>query len=277
MPRRVLEEVVFPVAHDDVQPIDVGRLHQTSREVLENPTVTALTNSLLDSVKHNHVIPRELVESPKVSTERVTQLSPLGHEDIPPDGVAQTTQTSREELENPTVDDVSEPLQYGVEHDHVSPHELMESPKGAHESVTRSSPVEHNDMHEVSAGFQDHYENSTRPNVTLENSDGSLDGNDDVLAGSHAMKSPVVVEPTKKSQEVVILQRQEVHPSKNIQHGLDLWERIREYDARSAVEAIDDFMPVLTRNQKHKLKVQHVFAKQPSKSRARGDNQPTDQ
>jgi len=66
-----------------------------------------------------------------------------------------------------------------------------------------------------------------------------------------------------------------VHPSKNIQHGLDLWERIREYDARSAAEAeaTEDFVPVLTRNQKQKLKVQNVLSKQPLKSRGRGGNQ----
>jgi len=40
------------------------------------------------------------------------------------------------------------------------------------------------------------------------------------------------------------IQQQEVHPSKNIQHGLDLWERVRQYDERSAVE---DFTAVLTR------------------------------
>jgi len=102
-----------------------------------------------------------------------------------------------------------------------------------------------------------------RPSVALENSDGSLDDNDNVLASSQA--------------PVVILQRQDVHPSKNIQLGLELWERVREYDARSAAEANDGFMPVATRNQKQKLKVQHVLAKQPSKSRARGDSQPSDQ
>ena len=37
------------------------------------------------------------------------------------------------------------------------------------------------------------------------------------------------------------------------------------------------FMPIRTRNQKQKLKVQHVLPKQPSKSRARGDSQQVDQ
>jgi len=100
------------------------------------------------------------------------------------------------------------------------------------------------------------------------------------------MKSPMVAEsssvvdggmPTANEQELVILQRQEVHPSKNIQHGLDLWDRVREYDARSAAETTDNFMSVLTRNQKQKLKVQHVLSTQPPKSHARGDNQSIDQ
>jgi len=72
--------------------------------------MTDVTNSLLDSLKHNHVSPRELVESPKGSIERVTYSSPLGREDMRHVGVEQTTQTSREELEIPTVDDISEPL-----------------------------------------------------------------------------------------------------------------------------------------------------------------------
>jgi len=63
-------------------------------------------------------------------------------------------------------------------------------------------------------------------------------------------------------------QQQHVHPNKNIQHGLDLWDRVREYDARCANE---DFMPVLTRKQKQKLKLQQVLSKQPSKTPARGD------
>jgi len=73
-----------PVAHDDVQPVEVVRSHQTSREVLENPTVTEVTESLLDGVEHNHVNQHELLESPKSSNERATHSSPLGREDIRP-------------------------------------------------------------------------------------------------------------------------------------------------------------------------------------------------
>ena len=39
LPRPVLE-VIYLIAHDDVQPVEVRRSHQTSREVLENPSVT---------------------------------------------------------------------------------------------------------------------------------------------------------------------------------------------------------------------------------------------
>lgn len=84
-------ELVSPVAHDDVKPVEVRKLHRTSREVLDNPLVTVATKSLLDSVKHNHMSPRELVESPKVSNERETHSSPLGRENIRPNGVALKT------------------------------------------------------------------------------------------------------------------------------------------------------------------------------------------
>ena len=59
------------------------------------------------------------------------------------------------------------------------PRELVESPKSARESVASPSPVEHEDMHEVSVNFQDHHDISLI-DTTLENSDGSLDGIDDV-------------------------------------------------------------------------------------------------
>lgn len=45
-----------------------------------------------------------------------------------------------------------------------------------------------------------------------------------------------------EAQEVVVLQQRHVHPNKNIQHSLDLWDRVREYDERSAAE---DFMSIL--------------------------------
>jgi len=110
----VLEPVSL-VAHDDVQNVEVTMLNQKSREVLKNPSVTELTDSLLENVEYNHMSPRELVESPKDSNVHDTHSSPLGCEDIRPIGVEQTNQTSREGLEIPVVDGVSESLQDGVE------------------------------------------------------------------------------------------------------------------------------------------------------------------
>jgi len=104
----------------------------------------------------------------------------------------------------------------------------------------------------------------------------------EVLSGSRPA-SPIVVERSleasasmtiPEAQEVVVLQQQHVHPSKNIQHGLDLWDRVHEYDARSAT---DDFTPALTRKQKQKIKLQQVLAKQPPKTRAWGDDHQTAQ
>jgi len=106
----------------------------------------------------------------------------------------------------------------------------------------------------------------------------------EVLSGSRpSLASPVVVERSleasasmtiPEAQEVVVLQQQHVHPSKNIQHGLDLWDRVRECDERSAAE---DFTSVLTRKQKQKIKLQQVLAKQPPKTHARGDKHQTAQ
>jgi hypothetical protein len=106
----------------------------------------------------------------------------------------------------------------------VSPRELEESPKGAREIFPRPPNVEHVGMREVSDDFQDHQANSARPSV--DNLDGFLKDTIEVLAGTNA-----------QVQEESVLQRQEVHPSKNIQDGMDLWARVREYDARSAAEA----------------------------------------
>jgi len=250
-------ELVSPKMHVDVRPVEVTTLIQKSREVWENPLVTTDTESLLDSVEHNHMSPRELGKSPKESNVSGTHSSPLGREDLRPNRVEQNTQMS---LVIPATDDVSKPLQDGVEQDHVSPQELEESPKGAREIVTRPSNVEHDDMQEFPA---DHEVDKVH---------------DDHTATTMTSLQAANV-PTVTTHEVVVMQRQEVHPSKNIQHGLDLWERVREYDARTTVEAAqsDTSLPILTRNQKQKIKVQQVMSKQPPKSRVRGDNKSIDQ
>jgi len=102
--------------------------------------------------------------------------------------------------------------------------------------------------------------NNDRVQHDMELCEKEYDKKVEVLFGSRPV-SPVVVErfveasasmTIPEAQEVVVLQQQHVHPSKNIQHGLDLWDRFREYDARSATE---DFIPVLTRKQKQKIKL----------------------
>lgn len=197
-------------------------------------------------------------------------VSPIAQVDVHP-GAERLHQTSREELENPTLDVVTVTLSDDVENNRSSPRKLVESPKGYHERVPHSSPDEHNEVHEVSVESVQVQTNNVVEHV-------------DVHSGSgHSLVSPAIVErslavsasmPTTIQEEQLVteLQQQEVHPSKNIQHGLDLWVRVREYDERSAVE---DFTPVLTRKQKQKIKIQQVIAKQPTKTRSRGGNHPT--
>jgi len=284
----MLEKVVSPVAHDVVHSVEVGRSHQASREVLENPTVTVVTNPLLDSMKHNHVNHRELGESPDGSIECAMHSSPLGREDVRLDGAAQIGLTLREELEIPGIDDISEPLQDGVEHEHVSPWELVGSPKGARVSVARPSFDKHVGMQAPLEVLSAHQQSPLmeHPFVTTSNSDVSTLDLVAASVGTQALTTSLVTVESSAIDGGMALgkdpitsspHRQEVHPRKNIQLGLKLWDRVREFDARSVVEGPAGFMPILTRNQKQKLRVQHVLPKQPSKSRAWGDSQQLDQ
>jgi len=226
-----------------------------------------------------------------ISNEELPQATPVfeivslvAHDDVHPERVEQMHLTSREELENPAVDDVTATLTNDVEHNHSRPRKLVESPKGAHEHVPHSSIVEHDDVHEVSVestqvqtvNLVEHVDVRSAPNhspMAAHSIDNyvvphkavviSLEGTEEVVQAdvninvSHSQDEHVVAE----------IQQQEVHPSKIIQHGLDLWERVRQYDERSAVE---HFTPVLTRKQKQKIKLQQVLQKQPTKTRARG-------
>jgi hypothetical protein len=149
----------------------------------------------------------------------------------------------------------------------------VESSKGSHERVSHSSPVEHIEVHEVFVELVQVQTDTVVEHV-------------DVHSGSrNSLVLPVVIEQPlaenvsmpmtiQEEQVVADLQQLEVHPSKNIQHGLDFWERVREYDKRLAAE---DFTPVLTRKQKQKHKLQLLLPKQPPKTRARGDPHSTDQ
>jgi hypothetical protein len=82
MQTRPVLEVVSPVAHVDVHFDEVERLHRTSQERLEIPTVDDVTATIFDDVEHNHSSPRELVDSPKGSHENVSNSSPVEHNDM---------------------------------------------------------------------------------------------------------------------------------------------------------------------------------------------------
>jgi hypothetical protein len=174
------------------------------------------------------ISPRELPNNMLV----LEVVSPIAHVDVHSERAEQLHLTSQEVLENPMRDDVSSLLLDEVDHNRSSPRELEECPKGSHESEHNlSSPrelkespkgpiesaphsshvVEHQEVHEVSVESV-----QVQMDTVVEH--------DDLHAGSHALKSHVVVEPssvvsgsmpTTKEQEVVILQKQEVHPSKN--------------------------------------------------------------
>jgi len=77
-------------------------------------------------------------------------VSPIAHDDVHSERVERSHPTSQEDVEIPMVDDVTATLDVDVEHNHSTPREMMESPKGSHEHVPHSSIVEHDDVHEVS-------------------------------------------------------------------------------------------------------------------------------
>jgi len=73
--------------------------------------------------------------------------------------------------------------------------------------------------------------------------------------------------------DVVPIVQHETHPSKNIQSGLELWARIREYDQRTAAEG---FTQVLSKKQQQAMKKQ-VLEKPHYKTRSKGGDPPTAQ
>ena len=141
----------------------------------------------------------------------------------------------------------------------------MESPQ-----VQTVNLVEHVDMHSV----------PNQSPMAARSIDNSVVSHEAVVisleGAEEAVQVDVNINVSHNHDEHVAaeIQQQEVHPSKNIQDGLDLWERVRQYDERSAIE---DFTSVLTRKQKQKLKLQQVLKKQPTKTRAQGDPSTTTQ
>jgi len=64
----------------------------------------------------------------------------------------------------------------------------------------------------------------------------------------------------------------EVHNNPIIQHVMDIWHRIRDYDKKSAETP---FIPVLTR--KHKQHLKKIMVGKPYNTCSMGDNSSTDQ
>jgi len=259
----------------------------TSAVVTSHMTVpmpkTSLSSTSFSFPLHN-VFDSVSSEELPLATPVFEIVSTVAHDEVHSERVEQSHPTSREELENPVVDDVTATFSDDVEHNHSRPRELVESPKGDHEHVPHSSIVGHDDVHEVSVelpqvqteNLVEHVDVHSVPNqspMAARSVDNSVVSNEAVVISLEGTEEVVQADVNinvshNQDEHVAVEIQQQVHPSKNIQHGLDLWERVRQYDARSAVE---DFTPVLTRKQKQKLKLQQVLQKQPTKTRARGD------
>ena len=127
-----------------------------------------------------------------------------------------------------------------------APESWLRVPK-AHEHVPHSSIVEHDDVHEVSVessqvqteNLVEHVDVHSVPNQSpmaarsINNCVVSHDAIVISLEGTEeVVQADVNINVSHNQDEHVAaeIQQQEVHPSKNIQHGLDLWERVRQYD-----------------------------------------------
>lgn len=158
-------------------------------------------------------------------------VSPVVHDDVHSKRAEWLHQSSREELENPTVDDVTVTLSDDVEHNHSIPRKLLESLNGSHERVSHSSPVEHIEVHEVfvELGQVQTYTVVEHVDVHSSSCNSSVLP---VVIKQHLAENISMPTTIQEEQVVASLQQQEVHPRENIQHGLDLWERVRVYDPR---------------------------------------------
>ena len=133
--------------------------------------------------------------------------------------------------------------------------ELVDSPKGDHEHVPHSSIVENDDVCEVSMespqvqteNLVEHVDVHSIPNqfpMAARSIDNSVVSREAVVISlegtEEVVQADVNINVSHNQDEHVAteIQQQEVNPSKNIQHGLDLWERVRQYDAKSAVEGL---------------------------------------
>jgi len=80
-----------------------------------------------------------------------------------------------------------------------------------------------------------------------------------------------VVGPDEDGNMVLVV-HENTHNSPKIQHGMELWHRVREYDEKTAEMP---FTPVLSKHHKQKIKKQLQVRKSSYRTRSRGDFSPT--
>ena len=92
----------------------------------------------------------------------------------------------------------------------------------------------------------------------------------DIQSEAHQGTNNQHAEATSKTSQVPI-EKHETHASENIQSGLELWARIREYDQQTATEGLTQ---VLSKKQQQAMKKQ-ALGKPHYKTRAKGGHPPT--
>jgi len=184
-------------------------------------------------------------------------------------------------LEIPTIDDVSVALPDGVEHNHSSPQELVESPKGSHEHVPHSSLVEHDNVHEVSVEFV-----QVQKDAFVEHADMQAGSRSSPLITNAVDVASVILVFVESSLDGLEIFAQEVdpenglertampevHSNSRIQHDMELWRCVRDYDKKSSESP---FLPVLTRKQKQHLKM--TIVGKPYKTCSTGSHSSSDE
>jgi len=283
IPASILSPAITSSSH--MGPVDTFTSVVATSQMMVPVPKTSLSSTSFSFPLHN-VFDNISSEKFPEATPVIEFISPVAHDDVHSERVERSHPTSQEEVMILMVYDVTVTLSDDVEHNHSTPRELMESPKGSHEHVPYSSIVEHDDVHEVSVesihvqtdNLVEHVDVHYVPQRSPMDAcfiDKSLVTHEVVkkpIEGTEEVAQAYANNTLTQNQDVhvaVEIQQQEVHPNKNIQHGLDLWARVRQYDERSAAE---DFTPVLRRKKKKKLKLQQVVGKQPTKTRARGDH-----
>jgi len=139
----------IPTSTTQMDPVSIVPLVVATSQMDVTMFVPHLSSNSFSFPLHN-VFHKISPEEFPCSMPVIDIVSSVTHVDVHSKKAEKFPLTSREVLENPTMDDVTVTLSDDVEHNHSSPRELVQSPKGSHVSVSHSSPVEHNKVHDVS-------------------------------------------------------------------------------------------------------------------------------